>query len=151
MFDKKIALFNQSAENRNQALALLAKEFVKAKVVEDNFLEGIMAREAVFPTGLELNKMGVAIPHTDPEYVKENQIGFMTLKKPVIFQFMGDITQEVEVSLIFMMALKEGEKQLEMLPKLMDLFMMDDVMDALKEAKTYDDYYQIISESGLID
>ncbi len=151
MFDKKIALFNQSAENRKQALALLAKEFVKAKVVEDNFLEGIMAREAVFPTGLELNKMGVAIPHTDPEYVKENQIGFMTLEKPVIFQFMGDITQEVEVSVIFMMALKEGEKQLEMLPKLMDMFMMDDVMDALKEAKTYDDYYQIISESGLID
>lgn len=151
MFDKKIALFNQSAENRKQALALLAKEFVKAKVVEDNFLEGIMAREAVFPTGLELNKMGVAIPHTDPEYVKENQISFMTLEKPVIFQFMGDITQEVEVSVIFMMALKEGEKQLEMLPKLMDMFMMDDVMDALKEAKTYDDYYQIISESGLID
>lgn len=151
MFDKKIALFNQSAENRKQTLALLAKEFIKAKVVEDNFLEGIMAREAVFPTGLELNRMGVAIPHTDPEYVKENQIGFMTLKKPVIFQFMGDITQEVEVSVIFMMALKEGEKQLEMLPKLMDLFMMDDVMDALKEAKTYDDYYQIISGSGLID
>ena len=151
MFDKKIALFNQSAENRKQALALLAKEFIKAKVVEDNFLEGIMAREAVFPTGLELNRMGVAIPHTDPEYVKENQIGFMTLKKPVIFQFMGDITQEVKVSVIFMMALKEGEKQLEMLPKLMDLFMMDDVMDALKEAKTYDDYYQIISGSGLID
>ncbi len=151
MFDKKIALFNQKAENRDEALALLAEEFVKAKVVEDNFLEGIMAREAVFPTGLELNKMGVAIPHTDPEYVKENQIGFMTLEKPVTFKFMGDVNQDVEVSVIFMMALKEGEKQIEMLPKLMDLFMIDDIMEALKEAETYDDYYEIISKSGLID
>lgn len=151
MFDKKIALFNQKAENKEEALALLAEEFIKADVVEDNFLQGILAREKVFPTGLELNKMGAAIPHTDPEYVKRNQIGFMTLEKPVTFQFMGDVSQDVEVSIIFMMALKEGESQLEILPKLMDLFMIDEVMDALIKVETYDDYYEIISKSGLID
>lgn len=151
MFDKKIALFNQSVENKDEALFLLANEFVKIGVVEDNFLDGIMAREAVFPTGLELNNMGAAIPHTDPEYVKENQIGFMTLEKPVVFQFMGDISQEVEVSVIFMLALKEGHSQMEMLSKLMDLFMLDDVMDALKKVKTYDEFYEIINKSGLID
>jgi PTS system galactitol-specific IIA component len=151
MFDKKIALFNQSVENKDEALSLLANEFVKIGVVEDNFLDGIMAREAVFPTGLELNNMGAAIPHTDPEYVKENQIGFMTLEKPVVFQFMGDISQEVEVSVIFMLALKEGHSQMEMLSKLMDLFMLDDVMDALKKVKTYDEFYEIINKSGLID
>ncbi|MGI6608602.1 MAG: PTS sugar transporter subunit IIA [Erysipelotrichaceae bacterium] len=151
MFDKKIALFNQTAENREEALALLAEEFVKADVVEKNFLEGILTREATFPTGLELNKMGAAIPHTDPEYVKENQIGFMTLENPVTFRFMGDVSQNVEVSVIFMLALKEGEKQMEMLPKLMDLFMIDDVMDALKKVKTYDEFHKIINESGLLD
>ncbi|HQB32374.1 MAG TPA: PTS sugar transporter subunit IIA [Erysipelotrichaceae bacterium] len=151
MFDKKIALFNRKVENRDEALALLAEEFVKAEVVEENFLTGIMDREAVFPTGLPLNKMGVAIPHTDTEYVKENQIGFMTLEKPVVFQFMGDINQAIEVSVIFMLALKEGKSQMEMLPKLMDLFAMDEVMDALKEVETYDEFFKIISESELLD
>lgn len=151
MFDKKIALFNQRVENRDEALALLANEFIRTGVVEDNFFEGIMARESVFPTGLELNNMGAAIPHTDPEYVKENQIGFMTLEKTVVFQFMGDISQDVEVSVIFMLALKGGHSQMELLPKLMDLFMLDDVMDALKEAKTYDEFYEIMNKSGLLD
>ncbi|NLZ75568.1 MAG: PTS sugar transporter subunit IIA [Erysipelotrichia bacterium] len=151
MFDKKIALFNQNVKNRDEALALLANEFVKNGVVEDNFLDGIMAREAVFPTGLELNNMGAAIPHTDPEYVKESQIGFMTLEKPVIFQFMGDISQDIEVSVIFMLALKEGNSQMEMLPKLMDLFMLDDVMNDLRDVKTYEEFYEIINKSGLVD
>ncbi len=96
--------------------------------------------------------MGAAIPHTDPEYVKENQIGFMTLEKPVVFQFMGDISQEVEVSVIFLCwLLKKDMNQMEMLSKLMDLFMLDDVMDALKKVKTYDEFYEIINKSGLID
>lgn len=151
MFAKKIALFNQKAESRDEALTLLAAEFVKAEVVEDDFLAGIMAREAVFPTGLPLDKMGVAIPHTDPEYVRESQIGFMTLEKPVVFQFMGDINQDIEVSVIFMLALKEGQSQMEMLPKLMDLFALDEAMEALKETETYDEYYEIISKSGLLD
>ncbi|MDI9541012.1 MAG: PTS sugar transporter subunit IIA [Bacillota bacterium] len=151
MFKKKIALFNQSVKNKEEALALLANEFIKAGVVEDNFLEGILQREEAFPTGLELNKMGVAIPHTDSEYVKENQLGFMTLDKPVIFKFMGDASQDIEVSIIFMLALKEAESQIEMLSKLMDLFMFDEVMEALKTVDNYDGFDEIINKSGLLD
>ena len=130
---------------------MLANEFIKAGVVEDNFLEGILQREEAFPTGLELNKMGVAIPHTDSEYVKENQLGFMTLDKPVIFKFMGDASQDIEVSIIFMLALKEAESQIEMLSKLMDLFMFDEVMEALKTVDNYDGFDEIINKSGLLD
>lgn len=75
----------------------------------------------------------------------------MTLEKPVVFQFMGDINQDIEVSVIFMLALKEGQSQMEMLPKLMDLFALDEAMEALKETETYDEYYEIISKSGLLD
>ncbi|MBR5048482.1 MAG: PTS sugar transporter subunit IIA, partial [Erysipelotrichaceae bacterium] len=51
IFDKKIALFHQHAEDRDSALKMLADEFVKAGVVEENFYDGILAREANFPTG----------------------------------------------------------------------------------------------------
>ncbi len=51
MFDKKIALFNQSVENKDEALFLLANEFVKIGVVEDNFLDGIIAKKQCFLQG----------------------------------------------------------------------------------------------------
>ena len=77
--------------NRDEALKMLSDKFVEANVVEDTFLQGILKREAVFPTGLQLDVYGVAIPHTDPEYVKETQIGFMSLNNPVVFRDMGDL------------------------------------------------------------
>ena len=152
IFDKKIALFHQHAENRDEALKMLADEFVKAGVVEDNFFDGILAREANFPTGLALdeeNKTGVAIPHTDPEYVKETQLGFMTLDEPVVFRNMADFDDEVKVNIMFMMAIKEAHGQLEMLSRLMGLFGDDEIVSRLREVDNFDDFLKIIEEAGL--
>lgn len=38
--------------------------------VEDSFESAIMTREMSFPTGLELGHINIAIPHTDPQHVK---------------------------------------------------------------------------------
>ena len=152
IFDKKIALFHQHAEDRDAALKMLADEFVKAGVVEDNFYDGILAREANFPTGLALdeeNKTGVAIPHTDPEYVKETQLGFMTLDEPVVFRNMGNMEEEVKVDMMFMMAIKEAHGQVEMLMKLMGLFADDAVISRLREVDNFDDFLKIVEDAGL--
>jgi len=152
IFDKKIALFHQHAEDRDSALKMLADEFVKAGVVEENFYDGILAREANFPTGLALDeeaKTGVAIPHTDPEYVKETQLGFMTLDEPVTFRNMGNFDDTVQVNIMFMMAIKEAHSQIEMLQKLMGLFVEEDLMKRLHEVDNFDDFIKIIEEAGL--
>ncbi|MBO4218396.1 MAG: PTS sugar transporter subunit IIA [Erysipelotrichaceae bacterium] len=152
IFDKKIALFHQHAEDRDSALKMLADEFVKAGVVEENFYDGILAREANFPTGLALdeeNKTGVAIPHTDPEYVKETQLGFMTLDEPVVFRNMGNMEEEVKVDMMFMMAIKEAHGQVEMLMKLMGLFADDAVISRLREVDNFDDFLKIVEDAGL--
>ncbi|MBQ6654437.1 MAG: PTS sugar transporter subunit IIA [Erysipelotrichaceae bacterium] len=152
IFDKKIALFHQHAEDRDSALKMLADEFVKAGVVENNFYDGILAREANFPTGLALdeeNKTGVAIPHTDPEYVKETQLGFMTLDEPVVFRNMGNMEEEVKVDMMFMMAIKEAHGQVEMLMKLMGLFADDTVISKLREVDNFDDFLKIVEDAGL--
>ena len=149
VFDRKIALFDVEAADRDEALRLLADEFVKADVVREDFLDGLMNREAVFPTGLILDNMGVAIPHTDPEYVKQTQLGFMRLANPVTFQFMGDPSVDVEVNMIFMMAIKESHGQVEMLSKLMDLFGDNDLMEQFREVKDFDSFFKLIEEKGL--
>lgn len=90
--------------------------------MKDSFAENVLKREEVFPTGLLINDVGIAIPHTDAEHVNDSQIAFMSLKKPVTFYEMGTADKEISVSLIFMLALKEPHAQLEMLQKLITMF-----------------------------
>ena len=151
VFDKKIAIFNGHAENCEDALRILSEKFVEAGVVEDNFLEGLLKREEVFPTGLPLDEreFGVAIPHTDPEYVKSTQLGFMTLDEPVNFRFMADPSVEIPVRIIFMMAIKEAHGQVEMLSKLMGIFWDSATVDRFMAVGNIDDFMTIVSDLGL--
>jgi PTS system galactitol-specific IIA component len=149
MFDERIALFHRHAESRDEALKMLAEEFMKSGVAKDTFYEGILSREKVFATGLSLNNMCVAIPHTDPEHVNRTQIGFMSLDAPVEFIEMGTEDKKIPVTMIFMLALKEAHQQLDMLMKLMDAFQNDELMEKFAAADNFDDYYSLIKESGL--
>ncbi|AUI35075.1 PTS system galactitol-specific transporter subunit IIA (plasmid) [Enterococcus faecium] len=65
--------------------------------MKDSFLEGITNREQEFPTGLEVNQIGFAIPHTDSAHVNSSQICFASLKEPLVFSDMTDKSHEIPV------------------------------------------------------
>lgn len=149
MFDKNILLFNQDAENRVEALTDLASVLLQHDIVNELFLNAILQREQEYPTGLGLsNGMGVAIPHTDSDKVKYNQIGFMSLKKPVIFRQMGSETDEVAVSMIFILCLKSAHNQLDLLQKLMELFGNKQFMTALSLCQNKKEFYEVLEFSS---
>ncbi len=149
LFDAKIALFHKHAKDKEEALGILADEFMKSGVAKDTFLDGIITREKTFATGLSLNNMCVAIPHTDPEHVNRTQIGFMSLEEPVEFIEMGTEDKQIPVTMMFMLALKEAHQQLDMLMKLMDVFQNDELMEKFKAVDNFEDYYKLIEEAGL--
>lgn len=149
MFDARIAMFHKDADDQASALKMLAESLIRSGVAKDTFYEGIITREKNFPTGLTLNKMCVAIPHTDPEHVNRTQVGFISLNKPVEFIEMGTDDKKIEVTMMFMLCLKEAHQQLDMLMKLMDVFQNDDLMDKFAKVDNYDDYYKLIEEAGL--
>ena len=149
MFDAKIALFNRHAKDKQEALKMLADEFVKAGVVKDSFYDGLITREASFPTGLSCNNRCVAIPHTDIEHVNRTQVGFMTLDEPVDFIEMGTEDKNIPVTMIFMLALKEAHQQLDMLMKLMDVFQNDDLVERFYNVTNYEDFYALLEEAKL--
>ena len=148
-FDAKIALFNQHAETKEEALKLLADQFVETGVAKDTFYQGLITREADFPTGLSLENMCVAIPHTDVEHVNRTQVGFMSLDNPIEFIEMGTENKQIPVRMMFMLALKEAHQQLEMLTKLMDVFQNNELMEKFTKVDNLDDFYELIKEAGL--
>jgi PTS system galactitol-specific IIA component len=148
-FDQSIALFPTEALTRDEALSELANVMEAKGLVKDDYLENVLKRELVYPTGLQIGEVGVAIPHTDNIYVNQSQIAFMKLFAPVEFIQMGTEDEPVSVQLIFMLALKEPHEQVEMLAKLIGTFQNPEVLAELLVVKNEPDYMKIIQEVGL--
>lgn len=148
-FNHQIALLKKDVPSKEVALQLLADELMDNDCVNQDFLANIIKREEVFPTGLEINGIGVAIPHTDSEYVKKSQVGFLSLEKPLPFLQMGTNDKEIQVSLLFMLALKEPHEQLEMLQNLIGMFQQEGVLESLMKVDQKEAYQEIIQKYGL--
>lgn len=148
LFDKKIILLDYEITSRENALSALSDSLYAADQVTSEFKNSILSRESNFPTGLQTKTIGVAIPHTNADKVISEQMGFLRLKDPVIFNQMGD-NKKINVKLIFMLALKNPDKQLHMLQTLMQLFQNKDSIDQILKVDTTDEFVRVMNNFGI--
>lgn len=76
--------------------------------IKDNWLDAMLERERNYATGLQTPTIGVAIPHAD-NCVNKAYIAVIKPVKPVTFQPMGGIGDEVEAELVINLGImREG-------------------------------------------
>ncbi|MBP1948393.1 PTS sugar transporter subunit IIA [Virgibacillus litoralis] len=144
--DKELVMIDLDSESKEEALTLLGNQLFDKGFVKENFVESIIERERTFPTGLPTAPFGVAIPHADSDKVNEPQIAFASLKKPVKFSVMGNSDEKIDVRVIFMLALKDPDDQLEMLQKLIGLFQDQETVTKLANIKSTDTLNELIGD-----
>ncbi|MGQ2373828.1 PTS sugar transporter subunit IIA [Companilactobacillus zhachilii] len=105
----------------NQTVELLSKNLLEKDLVKKDYPQQVQKRELNFPTGLPTEPIGVAIPHTDPQYVNKNAISVGILKHPISMTVMGTDDQTVDVSIIFLLSLTQANKQLNILKRIMGI------------------------------
>jgi PTS system galactitol-specific IIA component len=148
-FDYKLAVFDLEAPDQNAVLTEVGQLLFNAGVVKDTYIENVINREANYPTGLQVEELGFAIPHTDTEHVNQSQIAFARLAKPIDFIELGTDDKVVPATLIFMLALKEAHEQVDMLSKLFELFQNQEITDELVKVQTADEFYALMKKGGL--
>ncbi len=119
--------------------ALICEGYAK-----DTYVQALLLREKRFPTGLDINGIGVAIPHTDPRHVKKEGVALAILKKPVTFRHMEDEGVRVSVRLIFMLAVLNPEAHLNHLQCVLNIIQDTEVLVQLLTAGGQKDIIQII-------
>lgn len=149
-FDERVALFNVEASSSKEVIKIAADELYRRGIVKKKFFEHVMLREKEFPTGLATDKYGIAIPHTDSKYVNRSQIEFVSLKSPVKFKNMGNASEDIEVTHVFMIAMSQPHEQADTLAKLMGLFLDEELMQRMYECSSKEEYESILKEKGLI-
>lgn len=110
------------AKTSRDVLERLAKLLTSKGYTKESYLEAVIEREKVFPTGLPTEAVGVAIPHADIKHVNKPAIAMAVLRNPVKFQVMGNPDEEVDVKLVFMLAITDPNIQLKLLSDLTEMF-----------------------------
>lgn len=134
-----------TVDNKEQLFDQLSDALQEKDIVKAGFAQALKDREMDFPTGLPV-KHGVAIPHTDGSLVNDDQLIFATLTKPVVFNEMGGEDEDtIDVSVIVMLAVKDGPKHLDVLQKLIESIQKEGFIDSLVDAKQSDEMLTIVN------
>ncbi|KNC92319.1 PTS sugar transporter subunit IIA [Trabulsiella odontotermitis] len=137
--------------SQNEIIRSLASPLINDGMVEPDFADHVIAREENFPTGLPVEPIGVAIPHTDHKHVRKNAICVGILAEPVSFEEMGGEPEPVPVRVVFMLALGESNKQLNVLGWVMDVIQDGEFMQrmlVMNDDEIYQSIYTRLSERG---
>lgn len=142
-----IRIFEQTLEQFD-LLRQLGDTLVQAGAVSNSYIDAVCERERHFPTGLYTGSVNVAIPHADPLHVKEPAIALGLARKGVLFRNMADPAADIDVQIVFLLALNKSESQLLILEQIMDLIQDQGSMQKVLEAKEEQDVLSILIEHG---
>ena len=143
-------IFTQASyQTSDDLFEWVSKQAFQLGKVRADFLDRVKEREATFPTGIQLENLGVAIPHTDAECVLEEFVAVVVNQEPVEFKSMEDINQSVPASIVFVLGLNQPHAQLEMLQSLMGLLQNDAVLKDIIAAASAQDVLTIVNKNNL--
>lgn len=123
------------ARDAQDAIQQLTDALVQTGHVQAEFAADVWAREQIYPTGLPTQPIPVAIPHADPAHVHASAVCIGVLQAPVQFGQMGtDGSTLLEARLVFLLAIKEVEKQVQMIQQLMTVLQTPSLLEGLSDA-----------------
>jgi PTS system galactitol-specific IIA component len=144
--DERLFAVDVEAADREALLRSMSAQLLDAGLVKDTFADALLAREAVYPTGLPTAVMRVAIPHTDVEHVVAPAIAVARLAAPLEFGEMGKSDGAVDVELVIVLAVADKTAQLGLLQALIGMFSDTELMTSLRDAPTAHDLFTVIND-----
>ncbi len=132
---KDLVITDLQANDYKEAILKVGELLYKGGYVKETYIEEVIKREKVYPTGLILEDMNIAMPHTTGDHVIVPAVCIAKLSNPVIFKHMGDPDTEVKAELIFMMAIKNPDDQVETLKNVMSVFTNKEAVEEFKSAQ----------------
>ena len=146
LVEKNCILLDQDVHSFKEVIQLIGAEFEKAEIVKPSYVEAVVAREKVFPTGLAADGLNIAIPHTDPEHVLRPGMGVVVTKEPIEVSMMGSPDIKLQSKIFFPLAMEHPKKQLDLLRQLMNVFKTKEDLDTISSATTPEEVLAVTSK-----
>lgn len=146
--NEQLIFVNLDVKDKEEAFEIMGSKCIELGLCKESYVQALKDREHSFSTGLQIEHIGVAIPHTDPEHVIKEAIAIATLKRPVLFHHMGAEDVEVQVQVIMMLAIP-GKHHMQVLQSIILFIQNVDVIEQLMLAKNSASIIEIIKEKEM--
>ena len=137
---------NRDFSGREEMFNEIGKVLIEKEMVKPVYIEEILKREENFPTGLDLGYMQVAMPHVEAKYVNDNAVFIVTTKKGVEFENAEDDGM-VNSKIIFGLIIKDSDKHLDFLMKLVELYQKEDVLKKIYDSNDVEEVMTILKQN----
>lgn len=143
---KSLILMEMEASSSQDVFRQLGGVLIKEGYAKDSYIDALLTREKEYPTGLDIDGFGVAIPHTDVSHVNRAGTAIAVLKSPVTFLQMGTDDEEVSVKLVFMLSVTDPDAHIDELQKILAVIQDTEVLKKLAGAENAQEIIDIIRE-----
>lgn len=144
--NKSLITIGMEADSYQDVFKQLGGALIREGYAKSSYIEALTAREKEYPTGLDIDGVGVAIPHTDVSHVKKAGIAIAVLKHPVTFIQMGTDDEEVSVKLVFMLSVVDPNAHIDELQKILAIIQDTAVLEQVISAQDAEKIIEIIKE-----
>lgn len=144
--DKSVIVPDLEAKTWEDVMKNLGQKLIDAGYSKESYIDALIAREKDFPTGLDIDGLGVAIPHTDVSHVNKAGIAIGVLKEPVTFIQMGTDDEEVQVKLVFMLAVTDPNAHIDELQRIIEIIQDKGVLEKLFTVTDKETIIEVIKE-----
>ena len=121
------------AQDVERAIELMCSPLLEQGAVRASYAQETIEREHKHPTGLPTRPFAIAFPHAEAEGVHRSALAVATLESPVEFRNMADPDELLPVEIIFLLANREPEEQVQALRRLALIFGESEKLVALRE------------------
>ena len=125
-----------NCQNDEEVIRQLGSLLQSGGYVKDRYVEAVIAREQLMPTGLATKAGGFAIPHTESEHVYRSAIAIGKLDHPVNFKNMASPTEDVPVKFVLLLAITEKKAGTNVLASLAEIFLDAERLNKIQDMHT---------------
>lgn len=134
--DPSFMLLDFRAPDAEMVIDALSERLFVYGAVEEDYGQETITREKAHPTGLPTKPFAIAFPHAEAGSVLKSSLAVATLSHHVHFFNMGDPDETLNVEIVFLLANKEPEEQVQALRQLALIFSDASKLIHLREIET---------------
>lgn len=146
IINNSLVLLELDTDNFEDVVRAAGARFEANGNVKDTYIEAVIAREKISPTGLRTESHSFGMPHTDPSHVLKAGVCFVRTKKPVIISMMGDLDTKFEADMFYVLAISDPAEYMSFLSQLMGLFQDENTLEILSNTCDENEVIEIISK-----
>ena len=148
LFRPELVFFDFEATDEWDFFKQMQRQLQDMGYVKEGWYDAITQREKSFPTGLQFEKIGIAIPHVDPENIVKPYIAVIKPKTTIDFAPMADMVDHpVHTELIINLGLlAHAEDQVAVLQAMMGIFMDEEATADIMSRDSAEDIIEAITK-----